>query len=102
MDSSDDKRILIASHIRPWAVSTNEQRLSAENGLLLSPLYDKLFDVGLITFSEDGEIVYSKTLQNRNIDLLKIDKNRKYDLKPSHAFIDNLRYHQNSIFLGGA
>lgn len=98
----DDKRILIASHIRPWAVSTNEQRLSAENGLLLSPLYDKLFDVGLITFSEDGEIVCSKTLKNRNIDLLKIDRNRKYDLKSSAAFIANLRYHQNSVFLGGA
>lgn len=98
----DDKRILIASHIRPWAVSTNEQRLSAENGLLLSPLYDKLFDVGLITFSEDGEIICSKTLENRNVDLLKIDRNRKYDLKSSAAFIDNLRYHQNSVFLGGA
>lgn len=97
-----DKRILIASHIRPWAVSTNEQRLSAENGLLLSPLYDKLFDVGLITFSEDGEIICSKTLENRNVDLLKIDRNRKYDLKSSAAFIDNLRYHQNSVFLGGA
>lgn len=98
----DDKRILIASHIRPWAVSTNEQRLSAENGLLLSPLYDKLFDAGLITFSEDGEIVCYKTLKNRNIDLLKIDRNRKYDLKSSAVFIDNLRYHQNSVFLGGA
>ena len=98
----DDKRILIASHIRPWAVSTKEQRLSAENGLLLSPLYDKLFDAGLITFSEDGEIVCSKTLKNRNIDLLKIDRNRKYDLKFSAVFIDNLRYHQNSVFLGGA
>ena len=98
----DDKRILIASHIRPWAVSTNEQRLSAENGLLLSPLYDKLFDVGLITFSEDGEIVCSKTLENRNIDLLEIDRKRKYELKSSAAFIENLRYHQNSVFLGGA
>ena len=97
-----DKRILIASHIRPWAVSTNEQRLSAENGFLLSPLYDKLFDAGLITFSEDGEIVCSKTLENRNIDLLKIDRNRKYDLKSSAAFIANLRYNQNSVFLGGA
>lgn len=90
------------SHIRPWAVSTNEQRLSSENGLLLSPLYDKLFDVGLITFSNDGQIVCSKELENKNIDLLKINRNRKYDLKISSAFVENLRYHQNTVFLGGA
>lgn len=98
----DDKRILLASHIRPWAVSTNEQRLSPENGLLLSPLYDKLFDVGLLTFSDEGQIICSKELENRNIDLLKIDRNKKYDLKSSETLLENLRYHQNRVFLGGA
>ena len=98
----DDKRILIASHIKPWSVSTNEQRLSAENGILLSLLYDKLFDVGLITFNEEGQIVFSKELENKNIDLLKIDRRKKYDLKTSVAFIENLQYHQNTVFLGGA
>jgi predicted restriction endonuclease len=96
----DDKRILLASHIRPWAVSSNEQRLSSENGLLLSPLYDKLFDVGLITFSDEGNILCSKELENKNIDLLKIDKIRKYDLKISAKLLENLKYHQNTIFLG--
>lgn len=98
----DDKRILVASHIKPWSVSTNEQRLSAENGLLLSPLYDKLFDIGLITFSENGQIICSKELENKSIDLLKIERNKKYDLKTSAIFIENLKYHQNVVFLGGA
>ncbi len=98
----DDKRILLASHIRPWSVSTNEQRLSSENGLLLSPLYDKLFDVGLITFSEEGKIICSKELENKNIDLLKIDRNKKYDLKISSLLLENLKYHQNAVFLGAA
>lgn len=98
----DDKRILLASHIRPWSVSSNEQRLSSENGLLLSPLYDRLFDTGLITFSDEGQIICSRELENKNIDLLKIDRNRKYDLKISALFIENLKYHQNVVFLGGA
>ena len=98
----DDKRILVASHIRPWSVSTNEQRLSVENGLLLSTLYDKLFDIGLITFSEEGQIICSRELENKNIDLLKIDRNKKYDLKTSAVFIENLKYHQGVVFLGGA
>lgn len=97
----DDKRILLASHIRPWSVSSNEQRLSSENGLLLSPLYDRLFDTGLITFSDEGQIICSRELKNKNIDLLKIDRHRKYDLKISATLLDNLKYHQNVVFLGG-
>ena len=97
---TNDKRLLFASHIRPWAVSSNEQRLSVENGLLLSPLYDKLFDTGLITFSNEGYIICSKELSNKNIDLLKIETNKKYDLKPSLQLIENLKYHQRVIFLG--
>ena len=99
MTGVNDTRFLLASHIRPWAVSTNEQRLSAENGLLLSPLYDKLFDIGLITFSEDGFIQCSQGLENRNIDLLKIDRTKKYDLKISTEFVNNLKYHQEMVFL---
>ena len=99
---ASDKRILIASHIKPWSVCSNEQRLSVDNGLLLSPLYDKLFDIGLITFSEDGQIICSKELDNKNIDVLKIDRNKKYDLKSSVVLLENLEYHQNRVFLGGA
>ncbi len=98
----DDKRILFASHIRPWSVSTNEQRLSSENGFLLSPLYDKLFDVGLITFNEKGNIICSKELDNNNIDLLDIDRNKKYNLRTSAVLLENLRYHQTFVFLGNA
>jgi len=36
--------ILIASHIVPWKDSTNQERLDRNNGILLSPTYDALFD----------------------------------------------------------
>jgi len=51
---------LVASHIKPWRVSTNEERLSGSNGLLLSPHVDKLFDRGWISFSDEGEILIAK------------------------------------------
>ena len=38
---------LIASHCKPWRDSTNEERLNGENGLLLTPSIDHLFDHGL-------------------------------------------------------
>ena len=35
---------LLASHCKPWLDSTNEERLNGENGLLLTPSIDHLFD----------------------------------------------------------
>ncbi|MEH6849438.1 HNH endonuclease [Bacillus pseudomycoides] len=57
-----DPRVLIASHIKPWSESTNEERLDVNNGLLLCPNHDALFDKHLISFDERGKIVISETL----------------------------------------
>lgn len=51
--------ILVASHIVPWRDSNDEERLDVENGILLSPLLDALFDKHLISFNEDGRILFS-------------------------------------------
>lgn len=64
-----DKRFLIASHIKAWVDSTNEEKLDGNNGLWLSPHADKLFDRGWISFSDDGKIL----CQNEDIEnLMKI------------------------------
>ncbi|MNU49553.1 hypothetical protein D3C71_384980 [compost metagenome] len=44
--------MLIASHIKPWRDSTNEERLDPMNGLLLVAHADKLFDRYLLSFDE--------------------------------------------------
>ncbi|MBM4125649.1 MAG: hypothetical protein FJ246_11995 [Nitrospira sp.] len=54
--------LLIASHIKPWSACTNSERLDSQNGLLLSALVDRLFDRGLITFSEEGCLMASPRL----------------------------------------
>lgn len=46
--------ILRASHIKPWHLSSNFERLDAFNGLLLSPNMDALFDQGYISFTKQG------------------------------------------------
>lgn len=53
-----------ASHIKPWASSTDHERLDVHNGLLLCPNHDHLFDKGLITFEETGNILISSTLSS--------------------------------------
>lgn len=57
-----DSRVLIASHIHPWKDATSEERLDVNNGILLSPTYDALFDRHLITFESSGGIVLSKSI----------------------------------------
>ncbi|AVC42745.1 HNH endonuclease [Achromobacter xylosoxidans] len=49
--------LLIASHIKPWRQSSNQERLDGNNGLLLSPHVDKLFDAGWISFSDQGDLL---------------------------------------------
>lgn len=50
-------RHLRASHIKPWSVSTNFEKLDGNNGLLLSPHIDHLFDRGYLSFADDGAIL---------------------------------------------
>ena len=57
----DLSELLVASYIIPWA--TNEQeRLNPANGICLSSLYDKAFDCGLISFKDDGHVIFSTRL----------------------------------------
>ena len=55
----DQQQHLRASHCKPWRESSNEERLDGENGLLLSPNADHLFDRGFIGFGDDGELLIS-------------------------------------------
>ena len=64
--------LLLASHIVPW--SKNEQeRLNPENGICLSPLYDRAYDKGYIGINEKFEILLSP--------VLKAKTNKEYHLK---------------------
>ncbi|MEQ3727741.1 MAG: HNH endonuclease signature motif containing protein [Tateyamaria sp.] len=53
-------RHLRASHIKPWRASTTYEKLDGNNGLLLSPHIDHLFDQGFITFTDEGSLVVSQ------------------------------------------
>jgi putative restriction endonuclease len=55
-----EPRLLRASHIKPWAkCETDAERLDVYNGLLLAAHLDAAFDVGLISFSDEGAILFS-------------------------------------------
>lgn len=94
----NEKKLLIASHIKPWAVCSNAERLSVENGLLLSPTFDKLFDCGLISFTNIGKILISSQLSAEVISKLHICVTDTFDLKVSDDLKRNLEYHRDVVF----
>ena len=91
-------KLLVASHIKPWAVSTNEERTSVNNGLLLSATFDRLFDSGLISFKNNGQIMISKLLPCDIVNKLHIKEKDVFDLKPTKELKINLDYHRDVIF----
>jgi putative restriction endonuclease len=95
--------MLIASHIIPWA-DDEENRLNPENGICLSPLYDKAFDKGFIGIDEDYRVVLSRELKEYStreyyqqhfgsIEHKKIILPEEH--KPNLSFLE---YHINNIF----
>ncbi|MCP1247409.1 HNH endonuclease [Gluconobacter oxydans] len=56
------QELLRASHVKPWASSTNEERLDIHNGLLLVANLDAAFDKHLISFTDNGEMLLSDAL----------------------------------------
>lgn len=91
--------ILVASHIKPWRDSTNEERLDVFNGLLLLPNYDKLFDLGYLTFTSEGKAIYSKLLSKNDKYLLGLTSNLSIcHIEEAHK--NYLKYHNEYCFIG--
>lgn len=93
------KNLLIASHIKPWAVSNNAERLSTENGLLLSANYDRLFDGGLISFDNNRKILVSRYIDDENKKRLNLMDEVVANISFSTEMKHNLEYHRDVVFL---
>lgn len=62
-----NEKLVVASHIVPWSQDTNN-RLNPQNGLCLSALHDRAYDVGLITVLPDFRVRVSHTLNTSKTD----------------------------------
>ncbi len=93
----DDPNLLIASHIKPWSFCDNVERLDLFNGLLLIPNLDRLFDRGMISFSDDGKLLISKFVSKNNLSILGVSFNSKIKLDKKH--LKYIKYHRQNVFL---
>ena len=88
---------LVASHIKPWRSSTDEEKLDGHNGLLLAPHIDHLFDRGSIAFTNDGQILVAPTLAPEILAKWSIDQ-RQLVGDFTKMQCTYLEYHRDMVF----
>ncbi len=94
----EDDDHLIASHIKPWKDSDNHERLSGQNGLMLTPTPDHLFDKGFISFSDDGRLLYAARANREALAKMKIPAEGFDAGRFNQTQVNFLRYHRNYVF----
>jgi putative restriction endonuclease len=91
------KKYLRASHIKPWSKCTDFEKLDGNNGLMLSPHVDFLFDKGLISFTNDGSLILSTKLDQNILTLWKVNSDKEvgsFNIQQKSY----LEYHRNFVF----
>lgn len=89
--------MLIASHIKPWSASDLDERVDVNNGLLLCPNHDWLFDKGYISFDTNGKIVVSDDLSDVNQMFMNVDRNKILNM--SEQTRKYMKYHSDNILM---
>lgn len=88
--------LLRASHAKPWADCSDDERLDVYNGLLLSANLDAAFDSGLLGVDEDGRLLISSVLPEGAIALLDLARPHVVTLTASHR--PYLDWHRRHVF----
>jgi hypothetical protein len=96
----DNPTHLRASHCKPWRDSTNNERLDGENGLLLTPSIDHLFDRGFISFQDDGQLIVSPVADASSLERMGVPTRETVNVG---AFSSGqrrfLEYHPDAVLL---
>jgi hypothetical protein len=92
-----DDRLLIASHIKPWAVSDEFEKTDPKNGFMLTPTFDRLFDRGFLSFTDDKRTILSPFLSNMTYSKLGISDNKLISHLPVDGREEYLKYHRENI-----
>jgi hypothetical protein len=91
---------LLASHCKPWRDSSNEERLNGENGLLLTPSIDHLFDRGFIGFENSGNLIISPVAHRPSLQKMGVETERLINVG---VFTEGqrhfLEFHRNAVLL---
>lgn len=96
----DNPLHLVASHCKPWRDATNKERLDGENGILLTPSIDHLFDRGFISFENGGTLVISPVAHRPSLQRMGIAVDQVINVgnfsQGQQKFLD---FHRDAVLL---
>lgn len=91
----ENTQLLNASHIVPWS-DDHKNRMNPQNGLCLSALHDRAFDLGLLTVMPDFRVRVSKALKTKTANTFLQDSLLRFD---NEAILMPARYGPDPRFL---
>ncbi len=95
-----NKNHLVASHTKPWREATNEERIDPENGFLLTPNVDQLFDKGLISFEDSGDLIISEVADLNSLKRMGMPLDQRFNVgtftEGQKKYLD---WHREDFFL---
>ena len=97
----EERKLLVACHIKEYSVSKKEnidECFDINNGLIMTPSYHTLFDNGLISFENNGNLLISNHLSFFDKQKLQLQENKHYSLTGSEYYI---QFHRENIFKFG-
>ena len=96
----DQPEHLRASHCKPWRDSSHRERLNGENGLLLTPSIDHLFDRGFISFRDSGDLLISPVAHKLSLRRMGVATDTKVNVGGFSAGQTHfLEFHRDAVFL---
>ncbi len=102
-------KLLVASHIKPWAVCNDKERLDERNGVAACGVHDAAFDTGLITVNGGLRVHRAQRLEISARDDPGVDRYfgrvlRTRLVLPSGAIAPDsayLEWHRENVYVGG-
>lgn len=92
----ENHTLLTASHIKPWTESDPKEKLDVDNGFLMCPNHDRVFDKGYISFDDEGKIIISDRLTENDRLFLNVDSRMSIELTENNKRY--LEFHRENIF----
>lgn len=94
-----DERLLVASHIKPWVLADDKEKVDPKNGFMFTPTFDRLFDRGFISFEDDKTLMVSPWISPMNQKRLGIYNGKIIsDLPLDDKRKEYLKFHREYIF----
>lgn len=97
----DQPEHLRASHCKPWRdCESADERLNGENGLLLTPSIDHLFDRGFISFENNGDLLISPVAHRPSLVRMGVPVDEPLNVGAfSEGQRQFLEFHRNRVLL---